>query len=249
MKGVTYDVDTPASSDRYLGKSRQPSPHGPRVPKLTGVRVGVDGERYIERIKDIPADGARMVVRSRLMGVHKRGSGAIVETESELLGQDGTVYYRFISGGFQVGARDFKDAGTTNSMAVTPPDRDPDVVVEQVVPPTQAHVYRLSGDYNPLHIDPQSPMVKNGGFQRPILHGLCTMGHAARAVLSACADNDPQRFRAIKVRFASPVFPGSTLVTRCWRTERGRVVFTTAVKETGKVAISNAYMDLVPAAR
>jgi len=250
MKGTTQDIDTPASSDRYLGKVKEPLfGGGPRGPRLKGVRVGVDAERYIERLKDIPATGAKMTLRSRLMGVHKRGSGAIVETESELVGEDGTRYYRFISGGFQIGARDFKDAGSTNSQQIVPPAREPDFVVEQLVTPTRAHIYRLSGDYNPLHIDPKSPMVTGGGFNGPILHGLCTMGHAARAVLSACAGNDPARFRALKVRFASPVYPGCTLVTRCWKSENNRIIFTTTVKESGKVAISNAFMDLAPEAR
>jgi len=249
MKGVSYDVDTPASSDRYLGKERGKLAGIPAGPKLKGVRVGVDGERYIERLRDIPTSGARMVLRSRIHGVHKRGSGALVETESELVGEDGTAYYRFISGGFQIGAKDFKESGSTNSKNIAPPSREPDAVVEQHVTPTRAHVYRLSGDYNPLHIDPKSPMVTNGGFDGPILHGLCSLGHAARAVLGACAGNDHRRFRAMKVRFASPVYPGSTLVTRCWRTEGERIVFTTTVKETGKVAISNAYMDLTPASR
>mmetsp|Transcript_57701 Transcript_57701/g.163883 ORF Transcript_57701/g.163883 Transcript_57701/m.163883 type:complete len:312 (-) Transcript_57701:116-1051(-) len=249
MKGVSYDVDTPASSDRYLGKSKEPLfGGGPRVPMLKGVRVSVDAERYIERVKDLPASGARLVLKQRLMGVHKRGSGAITETEAELVGEDGTLYYRFVSGGFAIGAKDFKDGGRTNSAKVNTPPRDPDVVVEQVVSPTRAHVYRLSGDYNPLHIDPKSPMVVNSDFEGPILHGLCSMGHAARAVLASCANNDPSRFRALKVRFASPVYPGNTLVTRCWRTEKDRIVFTTTVKETGKVAISNAFMDLMPAA-
>lgn len=250
MKGTTQDIDTPASSDRYLGKSKLPLfGGGPPGPRLKGVRVGVDAERYIERVKDLPAAGAKMVLRSRLMGVHKRGSGAIVETESELQGQDGSTYYKFVSGGFQIGAKDFKDAGSSNSKKIDPPTREPDAVVEQVVSPTRAHVYRLSGDYNPLHIDNKSPMVTNGGFDGAILHGLCTMGHAARAVLASCAGNDPARFKALKVRFASPVYPGNTLVTRCWKAENDRIIFTTTVKETGKVAISNAFMDLTPSSR
>jgi len=248
-KGVSQDVDTPASSDRYLGKDKRPLGGGPPGPPLRGIRVGVDAERYIERVKAIPTSGAKMKRRSRLYGVHKKGSGALVETEAELVGEDGSTYYRFISADFMIGARDFKDAGSTNSMTVTPPSRDPDAIVEQVVTPSRAHVYRLSGDYNPLHIDPKSPMVTNGGFDGPILHGLCSMGHAARAVLAACAQNDPQRFRALKVRFASPVYPGNTLVTRCWRTDGDRIIFTATVKETGKVAIANAYMDLTPSSR
>lgn len=146
FKGATSDVDTPAGSDRYLGKSAEPLfGGGPPLPWLPGARVVVDAERYVERLKEIPAMGARMILRTRLMGIHKRGSGGVVETESELLGEDGTKYYRFVSGGFQIGARDFKDAGTSGSQKVEPPARAPDAVVEMAVPTARAHVYRLSG--------------------------------------------------------------------------------------------------------
>ena len=128
------------------------------------------------------------------------------------------------------------------------PSRAPDAVFEEATSESQALMYRISGDYNPLHIDPEFPGVAGGGFRAPILHGLCTMGFGARAVLKCCADNEPEALRAMGVRFASPVIPGETLVTSMWR-EGGRVLFQTDNKETGKVCLSNGWAELQPSAK
>lgn len=214
-------------------------------PPLPGTKVGLDGERYIERIRSIDPEGAKELhLKSRLIGVHKRGSGGLVEQESLLTDTRGTPYYRMVSGSFLVGAKNFTDSGITMSRKVPLPHRRPDRVVEETTSVYQAHTYRLSGDYNALHVDPS--FAKMSGFGKPILHGLCTMGFSARAVLNAYADGDAERFKALKVRFASPVLPGQTLQVNMWK-EGARVLFVTKVKETGKTVINNAYMDLHPA--
>jgi 3-hydroxyacyl-CoA dehydrogenase/3a,7a,12a-trihydroxy-5b-cholest-24-enoyl-CoA hydratase len=100
-------------------------------------------------------------------------------------------------------------------------------------------LYRLSGDYNPLHVE--ESLAQMSGFERPILHGLCSLGISCRAVLKELLDNDPSKFKAIKARFASPVLPGQTLQIKMWR-EGDRIIFTSTVKETGKVCINNAYL-------
>lgn len=188
---------------------------------------------------------ADRTLRSKIVGIHKRGSGASVETESELVGEeDGEVYYRMVSGAFMVGADRFTDSGISHSEKVEVPDRPPDAVEQIETLPQQALLYRLSGDYNPLHVSPDA--AEAFGFESPILHGLCTLGITARAVLKRYCGNDPELWKAIKARFASPVLPGQTLVVEMWREGPTRVVVQTKVKETGKVVINNAYVELQP---
>jgi 3-hydroxyacyl-CoA dehydrogenase/3a,7a,12a-trihydroxy-5b-cholest-24-enoyl-CoA hydratase len=124
-----------------------------------------------------------------------------------------------------------------------PPNRTPDAVIEEKTSPNQALLYRLSGDWNPLHADPG--FAKNFGFEKPILHGLCTFGFAARHVVTKfCPAGDPRFFRSIKARFADSVFPGETLVTEMWKDGDQKIVFRTKVKERDKIVISNAAVEL-----
>ncbi len=134
------------------------------------------------------------------------------------------------------------DRGPTADVNV-PPARQPDTVVEDAIPLNQALLYRLSGDWNPLHADPD--MAQAFGFERPILHGLCTFGYAGRRVLERYApQGNPDYFKSIKVRFADNVYPGDTLITEMWKESEQRIVFQCKVKERGKVVISNAAIEL-----
>jgi acyl dehydratase len=127
------------------------------------------------------------------------------------------------------------DRGPSGATHV-PPDRKPDKSVSYKTLPQQALIYRLSGDMNPLHADPD--FAKMGGFDVPILHGLCTFGHAGRAVLASYCDNDPARMKTFAVRFSGVVFPGETITTDMWKTDDHTVVFT-ARTERGE-ALSSA---------
>ena len=152
-----------------------------------------------------------------------------------------------MSGAFLVGAKGFVDSGISFSKKIPIPERPPDAIEELKTLPNQAQIYRISGDYNPLHVDPE--MAQMSGFKAPILHGLCSLGFSARGVLRAFAGNDPARFKALKLRFSKPVMPGQTLIVEMWNTGENRIVFRTKVKETGKVAINNAFMELHPGAK
>jgi peroxisomal enoyl-CoA hydratase 2 len=99
-----------------------------------------------------------------------------------------------------------------------------------------------AGDYNSLHIDPEA--AKFGGFDEPILHGLCTFGHCSHILLDVLAGGDPGRFRKIKVRFSSPVMLNDTLTVRAWHDGVGRVIFEANVG--GNVVVSNAYFEYDP---
>ena len=200
------------------------------------------GEQYLEIKKyPIPTSG-RLVSKGKLLEVVDKGSASIAkqgvttynaETGEELFYNETTVFLRG-AGGFG-GQKKPADRGASTA-ANKPPARAPDAVVEVQTTEEQAALYRLSGDYNPLHVDPG--FAKMGGFKVPILHGLCSFGIAGKAVYEKYG-----RFRNIKVRFAGTVNPGQTLVTEMWK-EGGKVVFQTKVKETGKLAISGAGAEL-----
>jgi acyl dehydratase len=106
---------------------------------------------------------------------------------------------------------------------------------------TVAELYRLNGDYNPLHADPA--VAREAGFARPILHGLCTLGIAGHALLRSCCDYDPGRMRSLTLRFSAPVFPGETLRTEMWR-DGDVVSFRTRVVEREIVVLNNGRMEV-----
>lgn len=251
MKGHGFDVDSPASSDTYLGKVKATQgpfkkTKGKELP-IQGVKVGVDYERYIVKVNELPVGDTKLQIRSRPYGVRQKKRGVITESEEELFDPaTGTVYYRFLNAGFLIGGHGIKDAGKSNATNIPVPKRAPDHEDELFISERAHLLYRLCGDYNPLHVDPDSPFVKGGGFPEPILMGLCTLGHACRSVLNKCAGGDPARFQALKLRFASPVLPGQTLVTQMWVEEGDKVIFVCKVKETGKVVIANAFVQLTP---
>jgi 3-hydroxyacyl-CoA dehydrogenase/3a,7a,12a-trihydroxy-5b-cholest-24-enoyl-CoA hydratase len=131
------------------------------------------------------------------------------------------------------------DRGPSGVVNV-PPERAPDAVREQKVGDSQALLYRLSGDWNPLHVDPG--FAKAFGFERPILHGLCTYGYAARHVVEAFAGGDTRLFKSIQVRFAKSVFPGETLTTEMWQEATGAIVFRCRVGD--RDVITHARVEL-----
>ena len=205
----------------------------------------IDAERYLEVLKPLPLSGSGSV-RSRLIGVHPRGKGnGFCEYESVVSDAEGNDCIRMVNGSFRRGVEalgdiePFDGSGTTYSEKIAIPTVLHTYTTEALIAENQAHIYRLSGDYNPLHIDPDS--AKFGGFDEPILHGLCTFGHCAHLLLKAICDGDPGRFRKIKVRFSSPVFLGDTLRISAWQDGPGRVIFNGAVGD--KEVVSNAYFE------
>ena len=108
--------------------------------------------------------------------------------------------------------------------------------------PQAALIYRLSGDYNPLHADPK--VATAAGFKAPILHGLCTLGVAGHALLKSCCGYDPSRFRALDLRFSSPVYPGETIRTEIWEEKGGVVSFRSRVLERDVVVLNNGRAEI-----
>ncbi|XP_074527181.1 peroxisomal multifunctional enzyme type 2 [Halichoeres trimaculatus] len=199
------------------------------------------GEQYLELFKPLPTSG-KLISQATVADVLDKGSGALILLDVNTYHGDELICFNQFSV-FVVGAGGFggKRASEKAKAALPPPNRAPDAVVIDSTTKDQAALYRLSGDWNPLHIDPDFAAM--GGFKAPILHGLCSFGFAARHVLKHFAANDPSRFKAIKVRFVKPVQPGQSLQTEMWK-EGNRIHIQCKVKETDAVVLSGAYVDL-----
>ncbi|GCC24539.1 peroxisomal multifunctional enzyme type 2 [Chiloscyllium punctatum] len=199
------------------------------------------GEQYLEIYKPVPTSGT-LKSEGIVADILDKGSGAVILLDVNTYnGKDLVCYNQFSI--FVVGAGGFGGKRTSDKVKVTrnPPNRPPDAVMSDVTSVNQAALYRLNGDWNPLHIDPN--FAAFGGFKKPILHGLCSMGFAARHVLKQYANNDVTKFKAIKVRFAKPVIPGQTLETEMWK--NGNLIhLQSKVKENNEVVLAGAYVVL-----
>jgi acyl dehydratase len=184
----------------------------------TGRRLGdfdpaklVHAEQTFELHAPLPV-AATVQVTSGVTGIQDKGTGALVTTENTAV-LDGRPLVTTRSGVFIRGEGGFgREPGQGESWSL--PDREPDEQVRYRTRPDQALLYRLSGDRNPLHSDPA--FAARGGFDRPILHGLCTYGFTGRALLHTVCGSDPKRFSGMSARFSKPVRPGQDLVVSIW---------------------------------
>ena len=138
------------------------------------------------------------------------------------------------------------DGGCGGTTATAPPphpvpDRAPDLACDLPTAPNSALIYRLSGDPNPLHASPA--VAAAAGFDRPILHGLCTLGVAGHAILKTCCGYDPARLRSMALRFSAPVYPGETIRTEMWR-DGAVVSFRARVVERDVVVLNNGRAEV-----
>jgi 3-hydroxyacyl-CoA dehydrogenase/3a,7a,12a-trihydroxy-5b-cholest-24-enoyl-CoA hydratase len=201
----------------------------------------VHGEQYLEIKMPIPI-AAHITCYPRISQVYDKGSGLLMVTDTVCKDESGSEISVSQSSMFIRGLGGFGGERGSSPDSNVPPDRAPDAIQREKMLPQQALIYRLSGDINPLHADPAMAAV--GGFDRPILHGLCSFGFAGRAVLKHFCDNDPSRFKSIKVRFSKHVFPGETLVTEMWKVSDSKVVFRSTVAERNEVVLSSAAVEL-----
>jgi acyl dehydratase len=186
----------------------------------------VHGQQSVTLHRPIPPDGSA-TLQSEVTGMYDKGKAAVVVTETQAT-MDGAPLFTTTSSVFIRGEGGWGgDRGPSGPRNVPPEDAAPDHQVVYQTSPDQALVYRLSGDRNPLHSDPSFAAI--GGFERPILHGLCTYGFTGRALLHTLCGSDPARFHHIEGRFASPVLPGEALTVDIWETGDGEALFTTSV--------------------
>jgi acyl dehydratase len=187
----------------------------------------VHGQQAVTLHKALPVNGSASM-QGRIVGMHDKGKAAVVVTETVATDlADGRPMFTNVSSMFIRGAGGWGgDRGPSGPQNV-PPERAADHQVTYQTSPDQALIYRLSGDHNRLHSDPSFAAM--GGFDRPILHGLCTYGFTGRALLHTLCGSDAHRFQHIEGRFASPVLPGDALTVAMWEIDAGAAVFTTSV--------------------
>jgi acyl dehydratase len=219
----------------------------PAFPALMGLAAGVEinpvmilhGEQGFRIAKTIPTNGS-LTTSGVVTGVYDKGKGALVTIDSTTTDASGETVFTNTSGVFVRGAGGFggdRGPGAGNKA----PERAPDKTLEDTTLDIQAAIYRLSGDRNPLHIDPG--FSKMAGYDRPILHGLCSFGYAGRAVLAEYCDNDPDRLVGLAVRFTGVVYPGDTITTEMWDEGDGKIIVQSKTQE-GRVVISNAAAEV-----
>jgi acyl dehydratase len=205
------------------------------------------GEQYLEVKRPLPLH-ATLTQHAHISQIYDKGKGALVIIDissrdaagEEVVFNQASMFIRGL-GGF--GGERGPSGDSPSSDGNQPPDRAPDAVYRAQTTPNQALFYRLTGsDPNPLHADPQ--IGRMAGFARPILHGLCTFGFAARAVVKTFANDDPARCHSIKARFARHVFPGETILTQMWQVSDTKVIFQAKAVERDEVVLAYAAVTL-----
>ena len=201
------------------------------------------GEMGIKIHSALPIS-ASISATTRVTDIFDKGQsvGALILQETEIVDiASGDLLATTTSTTFARGDGGFGGQRGPSSTKVIP-DRDPDVVCDLPTLPHAALIYRLSGDYNPLHCDPD--VAQQAGFDRPILHGLCTYGTVGHAILRTLCDYDPRRLTGMQARFSAPVFPGETIRTEMWHTGDGKSSFRARVIERDLIVLDQGTAEI-----
>ena len=202
----------------------------------------VHGEQKLSFSNPLPVSGD-FISNAKVIGCYDKGAGkgAIIDVETTInLKKDNTEICKLVSTTFARGDGGFGGPESPKSE-IFKPEGDPDFVHEIKTKPDQALIFRLSGDYNPLHSDPN--FAKTAGFEKPILHGMCTYGIACRSLVESVCEGDAKRLKKFDCRFSSPVYPGETIVTEMWK-NGSKVYYQSKVKERDKIVIKNGVSEI-----
>jgi len=197
------------------------------------------GEQDIEIHRPLPPE-AKMKGRTRIADIFDKGKAALTILENSVSTEDGEPLFTTRMALFMRGEGGF--GGESGPPAANQaPDREPDAVFESETLPQQALLYRLNGDKNPLHCDPEFAAM--GGFDVPIIHGLCSYGITCKAVVDGMLDGDPTRLARYQARFKGVAWPGETYQVRCWN-EDGKILVEAWSKDRNEAIITNAAVTL-----
>ena len=197
----------------------------------------VHGEQRLSITNALPVSGD-FIANAKVIGCYDKGParGAIIEVETSVKNKkNNEEICKLVSTTFARGDGGFGGPDSPKKEIFIP-DGEPDYVSEVSTKPDQALIFRLSGDYNPLHSDPN--FAKAAGFEKPILHGMCTYGIACRSLVNEICENDASKLKRFDCRFSSPVYPGETIITEMWKKDK-MIYFNSKVKERDKLVLKN----------
>ena len=210
----------------------------PRVGDKVDWSRFLHGEQTIRVPDPLPTEG-RFVVVGEVTDIYDKGKAAVYHIKVSGRTEDGRHSFETRWVNFYVGAGGFGGDPGPKSETLTPPeDREANYTISSKVDKNQAALYRLNGDFNPLHLDPE--FARQGGFDKPILHGLCTYGSTVRDIVNHILNGEVERLKNFKARFSSVVYPGDTLTTRCWLKNGGAII---QVETDRGVVLSNGLCE------
>jgi len=254
---VVYALGVGATPDEeldYLYEGRGPKvlPSFSTIPTFTAFdalvdRIGCDRRGMVHHAQRTDVfkplrPNARLWVTGRVAGLYDLKRMAISVFSIDAYDEDDDLIIR---GEVTLLLRNdggFGGERPPKTQRVALPEREPDFETRDAIAPTQALLYRLSGDYNPLHADPD--FAAQAGFDQPILHGLCTYGYAGRAVIRGACGGDPDKLAMLRGQFSNPVYPGDTLIVRSWNEAERVILGVTTEERPDALCLSNAYAML-----
>jgi acyl dehydratase len=208
----------------------------------------VHGEQRL-RLHQLVAPAGSVRARTRVTHIldKGRGKGAILVSERQVVDSaSGALIATIEQTTFCRGDGGYSESGQPSDAAPEPlpssPDRAPDTSCEFPTRPETALIYRLSGDFNPLHAEPA--IAHAAGYPKPILHGLATYGVVGHAILKRCCNYEPHRLKALHARFSAPAFPGDTIRTEIWG-QSGTVQFRARAVERDVVVLTHGVAEIV----
>jgi acyl dehydratase len=253
---VLYALGVGATADEldyvYEGRGPVVLPTFAVVPAFSSLldtcgKLGADllkvlhGEQTIALHRPIPPSGAFRTTAT-VKGIYDKGKGALAVIEMKTTDAQGEPVFDNVASIFVRGEGGFGgDRGPAAEQLAPPEGTSPAFSITCPTSPSQGALYRLSGDYNPLHIDPG--FAGKAGFDKPILHGLCTYGFAGRAIVAGACGGDATKLKGLSARFTGVVYPGETLTTSGWRLDDGRYVIETTTQD-GRTVLGNAVADV-----
>ena len=236
LKVVPTAATVLASAMRGQAGPAPQMPEGHRPSQINFLMV-VHGEQKVELHKPLPTSGT-FTAEGRTIGAFDKGEGkgAVIINETTWKDDKGELVATLTGSTFARGDGGFAGPSEGAPEPHEVPTRKADLSIDFETREDQALLYRLNGDRNPLHSDPES--ARRSGFQRPILHGLCTYGITCRAVLQGITNFDPDQIFSHQARFSAPVIPGDTITVDMW--QDGKVIsFEARVKDRNATVIKN----------